>query len=303
MASVYGLAYGLACQLPHPEALPDSPAAARVAIERVDALMRPFSPRDVDAERMDVPGEQGPIGILVQRRRGGGPAAPVVVFLHGGGYMCGSTRSHQVLTARIASVTGAVVVSADYRLAPEHPYPAAYDDALAVLAWVAQAPPELEADTTRRALAGDSAGAALAVGTAVAARDRGIDVAGVLSLYGWFDFTLATPQFLRRGPRDVVIPAATMHAFAEAACHAPGFLDDDYDLGGLAPVHLIVGDRDPLADDSRLLAARLVAAGVETDLRTYVGMPHGFCSLWPLVPPARRALRRGTEFLTSVLQR
>jgi epsilon-lactone hydrolase len=224
-------------------------------------------PADVEVHRGRLGGR--PAERLVPRD---GEPRRAVLYLHGGGFTIGSATTHRALAAHLAAATGATVHLLDYRLAPEHPFPAALDDALA--AW-REVTAGAEPGTT--ALAGDSAGGWLALVTALRLRDAGEPLPAVLGLVSpWLDLTGASwpadrtdpmlrPSWLRRCAADFA-PGAdlTVPALAPLAC----------DLSGLPPMVVHVGSEEILLEDSIALARGARAAGVEVDLRRLDGLWH-----------------------------
>jgi acetyl esterase len=214
--------------------------------------------------------------------------APVLIFLHGGGFVLGSIDLADDRSARLAAEVDAVVVSVGYRLAPEHPFPAAIEDAWAALRWVAAGAPALGLDDTRIAVGGHSAGAGLAAGLALLARDRG-GPAPCFQLLDCpvLDDRLATPSmtafvdtpnwnraaaesswrhYLGGGPETRPGgPGVSPYAAPARAA----------DLAGLPPAHITACEFDPVRDEAIEYGHRLVRAGVPTDLRLYAGTFHG----------------------------
>lgn len=227
-----------------------------------------------------VPGPGGTIPVRVIRPLK--PSGATVLYLHGGGWIIGDLESHHAHACRLADVSGAVVVNVDYRLAPEHPFPAAPLDAIAALEWVAAHIGELGGDPARLAVAGDSAGGNLAAVAALHARDAGLPLRAQLLCYPLTDFRRRTgkptpvePKYL--GP-DYVKTAADWRASPITA-----------DLRGVAPVILGTGRHDYLHADNLAFAAALCTAGVPLDLRIYDSLNHGFASFTGVVPAALNA--------------
>jgi monoterpene epsilon-lactone hydrolase len=202
--------------------------------------------------------------------------SPVILYLHGGGYCVGSTDSHRPITASLVKFTGCAVYSADYRLAPEHPHPAALDDALAVYRAL------LEVGHRRLILAGDSAGAGLALATALALRDAGVvPPQALLLLSPWVDLSCSGATMHTQAAQDPMLSAGVLTRWAREylgplppehpAC-SPLFGD----LRGLPPVLIQVGRDEVLLDDSLRLQQRLQQAGVPVRLQVFEGMWHDF---------------------------
>ena len=234
---------------------------------------------------------------------------PVIVWFHGGGWVLGNVVNYDPLCTHLAAQVGAVVVSVDYRLAPEHPAPTAVHDAVDATTWVAAQSDVLRADAHRLAVAGDSAGANLATVVAQVVRDSGADwIRHQGLLYPATDMTMASPSITQHANAPI-LTRDSMLAFREL--YAPGA---DYrdpllsplhgDLAGLPPALIQTADLDPIRDDGSRYAAALRSAGVETRLTNYLRVPHGFASFpgasaagpqarWELVSELRRHLGRG----------
>lgn len=210
--------------------------------------------------------------------------APLVVNFHGGGYVQGDLDQSDWFCGQVALLSGAVVVSVDYRLAPEHPWPAAPDDCEAAALWLA----ENSADrfgTSQFSIIGFSAGATLAVATLLRLRDRGIGVVDTAVLqFGTYDLSGQTPA------GRLIADEYFLEAYAGSTADRtrPDLSPIYADLAGLPPVLMVVGDGDVLLHDNLAMAARLSAAGVEVDLRVYPESPHGFTA--HPTPMARAAL-------------
>jgi acetyl esterase len=210
-------------------------------------------------------------------------AQPVLVYFHGGGLVMGSNHSFEPLARTLASTSGATVVAVDYRLAPEFPPPAQFDDALAAVWWVSRKADHLGLDAARLAVVGDSAGGALAAGVALAARDRGGPVicAQVL-LYPGLDRDMTAPSITAMSDppmlgRDDI---EYMHALADGNAGPPRdpYLVPAYadDLSGLPPAIVVTAQCDPIRDWGERYATRLRDAGVQTTITRYPGVYHGF---------------------------
>jgi acetyl esterase/lipase len=261
---------------------------------------------------LTVPGPDGapPVSVRLYRPPADtppGPAGlPAVLLLHGGGWVFGSVRSHDHVARRIAAGTGALVVSVDYRLAPEHPYPAAVDDCWAALEWLAGHAAEVGADPARIALAGDSAGGNLAAALTLLARDRGGPALCFQLL--WYPAVMLDPELPSQleNADAPVLNAADGVEFARLyvghlmeghptgrppaeelpATLAPGHAAD---LTGLPPAYVAVAQYDPLRDDGVRYVARLREAGVPATVRNFETMVHGFVNFAPVVAAAGAA--------------
>lgn len=233
-------------------------------------------------EDCSIPGPAGQIPIRIYR-----PSTesrqPVLVYFHGGGLVMGSNHSSEPLARTLAAESNATVVSVDYRLAPESPPPAQFDDAYTATAWVADHTDPLGVDATRLVVIGDSAGGSLAAGVALAARDHeGPALFCQVLLYPGLDRDMAAPSIvaLRDAPflghDDIVY----MHDLTDAGAGTP---HDHYrvpayatDLTGLPPAIVVTAECDPIRDWGERYATRLRDAGVPTTVTRYPGMYHGF---------------------------
>ncbi|KQZ88142.1 lipase [Phycicoccus sp. Root563] len=217
---------------------------------------------------------------------------PVIVFLHGGGFVQGNVVMYDPLCSHLAAQVRAVVVSVDYRLAPEHRAPTAAHDCVDATTWLSGQGDVLRADTSRVALCGDSAGGNLAAVTAQVLRDRGDSpVRHQALIYPATDMTLASPSIheLAGAP---MLTRASIVAFRNHYAPEGSDLRDPLvsplfgSLEGLPPALIQTADRDPLRDDGSRYAAALRAAGVPVRLTNYVRVPHGFASIPGVVPTA-----------------
>ncbi|WP_250282484.1 MULTISPECIES: alpha/beta hydrolase [unclassified Frankia] len=214
--------------------------------------------------------------------RGQTSALPAVLYIHGGGWVIGSIDMVHFLVAPLAVTLDAVVISVGYRLAPEHPFPAAFDDCLAVLRWMAAESAELGIDPTRIALSGVSAGGTLATGVALAARDHGGPAIRLLHLVTpSLDDRADTASMRRRWGPEHLSPRLARECWAAylrdvagdvPAVAAPARAGD---LAGLPPTFIAAGELDAVRDEALLFAFRLIQAGVPVELHHYPGATHG----------------------------
>lgn len=228
-----------------------------------------------------------------------GPPTRHLLHLHGGGYALGSARSHIVMATLLGRRCHAATTVVEYRLAPENPYPAAIDDALAAYHALVQ---QVPADTI--AITGDSAGGGAVVATLVAARDRGLPLPGCAVLFSpWTDLTSSGESITLNAGIDPMIDVASLHemaAYYAGADHDladPGVSPLFADLSGLPPIYIQAGSAETLLSDSTRLAARLRAAGGTVELTVADGMWHDFPALAPLFPEANRALDGAAAFI------
>ncbi|MCV7442671.1 alpha/beta hydrolase [Mycobacterium paraense] len=229
-----------------------------------------------------IPGPGGDIEVRIYRPTTD-TGGPVLVYLHGGGLVMGSNHSFEPLARELAAASGATVVAVDYRLAPEFPPPAQFDDAYAATAWVSRNAAELGVDPERLAVVGDSAGGSLAAGIALAARDRGGPAVCVqVLLYPGLDRDMSVPSIaaLADAPLLARDDIDYLHALADGDAGAPSdpYLVPAYasDLSGLPPAIVVTGGCDPIRDWGERYADRLRDAGVQTITARYPGMYHGF---------------------------
>jgi acetyl esterase len=212
--------------------------------------------------------------------RGGGPVAGTLVYFHGGGFVLGSLDSHEMITARLAADTQAAVVAVDYRLAPEHPAPAAFLDCLAVAEAATRRDLPFAGLPTRLLLAGDSAGGALAAGVALALRDQGgAPPAGMVLIYPGLARD-PTPPARDTEAEAPLLTLAAVRAYRDLCLggRRPGpyhYPLEAERFDGLPPALLTPVEHDPLRDDAVLFAARLREAGGAADVWMGTGLVHG----------------------------
>ncbi|HUC71630.1 MAG TPA: alpha/beta hydrolase [Stellaceae bacterium] len=276
---------------------------ARAQYEARIALMaRPADIAGVREQMIDVPG--GPLRIRIYTPSGSGPF-PLLVFFHGSGFVLCSLDTHDGMCRNLCAGAGCIVASVDYRLAPEHKFPAGVDDCLDATRWAAAHAAELGADARRVAVAGDSAGANLAAVTALRLRDEGgLALCGQLLLYPVTDYhTPGTPSYQENAEgygltRDTMKwfwghylsdPSEGAHPHA-APLRAPN-------MSGLPPALVVTAQYDPLRDEGESYAEKLRAAGVATTLTRYPGVNHGFMFWVGVVDKAGAAMNEACEWL------
>jgi acetyl esterase len=285
-----------------------TPEEARAAFQQMTAgSLQPEQVVPVrSADDMTIPGPDGDLRARVYRPDATGPA-PTVVMFHGGGWVIGDLETHDNMARSICRDCRAVVVSVDYRLAPESPFPAGLEDALAATRWAAEHLAELGGDD-RLAVAGDSAGGNFAAVVAQELRDTGgPELAAQLLVYPATDATgdypsrteNATGYFL-----DVPLMAWFMgHYAADPAVHdhpriSPLRTDD---LAGLPPAVVVTAEYDPLRDEGEKYAARLADAGVRTEVRRFDSLVHGFFDMGPFSPGAQQAVDESCAMFAKLL--
>jgi epsilon-lactone hydrolase len=222
-----------------------------------------------------------------------------LLYLHGGGYVIGSPRSHRHLAASLARAAGAATLLPDYRLAPEHPFPAAVEDAVAAYRWLL----EHGAQPGRVVIAGDSAGGGLTVATLLVLRDRGLPrpAAGVC-ISPWVDLTCTAPSYATKAASDPIVAHEGVDMMAKAYLGAtdartPLASPLYADLTGLPPLLVQVGSEEVLLDDAVGLAERAKAAGVAATLEVWPDMIHVWHWFFPMLDEGRKAIAGIGDFV------
>jgi len=246
-----------------------------------------------------IPGPGGAIPVRIYRPLGShaGDILPALLFFHGGGWVFGNLDSHDRLCRALANAARCCVVAVDYRLAPEHPFPAAVDDAIAAITHVVRHASALGVDAQRIAAAGDSAGGNLAAVAALHFRDHGGPRLALQALlYPVTDLRMASDSY-RTLATGYVLTAERMAWFARQYLrHAQDALDWRASpllaasLAGLPPALVVTASHDPLVDEGRLYAERLDAAGVPVQYRCHDGMIHGFMTMAGAIEGGRTAI-------------
>jgi acetyl esterase len=274
------------------DATPDDRRAAMIAVTTNSPL--PKHPVHEVADRM-IPSAAGDIAVRVFR-----PSAqtglPLLLWFHGGGWVTGNLDTHDQLGRLLADATGAVVVSVDYRLAPEAKFPAAADDCLAAYEWALAHADEVGADARRVAIGGDSAGGNLAAVVSIDARDRGLPQPKLQVLvYPVTDYEFDSPSMIDNA-KGYFLEAESMRWFWDHYARTPADFDHPRlspmrasDLSGLAPAVVITAEYDPLRDQGEAYGARLRDAKVPTEIVRADGLIHGFFGMHDFMPPGRAA--------------
>jgi acetyl esterase/lipase len=282
--------------------------AARANLEQLlQGMPRPEPPAHVGWEDRKIPGAAGApdVGVRVYRPKKASTSRPGLLYLHGGGFCIGSVEMEHEGALRPCADFDAVVVSVEYRLAPEHPFPAGFDDCYAALVWMAGEAAALGIDTSRMAVMGGSAGGALAAAVALAARDRG----GPELCFQVLNIPVTDDRLETPSMREFVDtpmwnrPAAALSwkyylgdAPGEVSPYAaPGRATD---LRGLPPAYVSTMEFDPLRDEGIQYALRLLEAGVSVELHQFPGTFHGSA-----VIPTAAVSRRSTEEMMAALGR
>jgi acetyl esterase len=286
-----------------------------VARQRLrDLPRRQFHP-ELRVQNRSIDGPAGPINIRIYWPPTDHGTPPVLLFFHGGGFVVGDLDTHDGTCRQHAVGASAVVVSVEYRLAPEHPYPAAVDDAWAATQWVAEHGSEIGADADRLAVAGDSAGGTISAVIAQRARDcaDSADGVGVKLLFQllWYPSTMWDPSLpsFTENADAAVLDRAAIAAFSRWYAGevdlsdpppgmAPGRAEN---LAGLPAAYIAVAGHDPLRDDGIRYGELLAAAGVHVEVDNAETLVHGYVGYAGVVPAATAALDRGLAALRAAL--
>jgi acetyl esterase/lipase len=273
-----------------------TPAEARALFMAGRPVLAPEPMPVAELRDLAIPGPAGPIPARLYRASAGG-TLPALVFFHGGGWVVGDIESHDTVCRHLANRAGCVVVSVDYRLAPEHKFPAAVEDCFAATEWVADNASSLGVDAGRLAVGGDSAGGNLAAVVSLMARDRDAPrISYQLLIYPALDAAMRHPS-IARFAEGYLLTGATMRWFYEQYLHTPEDAADwrvsplaAPNLGGVAPAFVLTAGYDPLCDEGDAYAARLAAAGVAVTHRRFADQIHGFAMNGKLIRAADAAL-------------
>jgi acetyl esterase/lipase len=280
-------------------------------LPQIRAAMAALPPLEL-SDRVTRVDHQTPDGVVVRLHRPVGVegALPCVYWMHGGGLVLGSSTGDDARFDHWCQVFGCTGASVEYRLAPETPYPGPLEDCYGGLRWLSDNAADLGVDRTCLGIGGASAGAGLAAGLALLARDRAeISVAFQLLVYPMIDDRQITPSSQWVDP--IWPPNANHYGWSAYLGAAKGGTDVSAyaaparatDLSGLPPTLITVGAIDGFSDEDIDYAVRLRHAGVPTELHVYPGMPHGFDSLLPDLPLAQRAKRDMEDWLAAQLAR
>jgi acetyl esterase len=277
--------------------------------ESIDAAAREGPrPEVASVEDLRVPGPDGDVPVRIYSPGGTSPL-PALVYFHGGGWTICSIETHDATCRELANGAGCVVVSVDYRLAPEHKYPAAAEDCYAATRWVAEKGGEFGVDSDRIAVGGDSAGGNLAAVVALMARDRGRPaLRHQLLIYPVTNFAFDTPSY-RENADGLLLTRAMMEAFwnhylrdtSDGERHYASPLRAE-SLEGLPRAHVITAEFDPLRDEGEAYAARLREAGCPVVLSRYDGMIHGFFPMGLVIERSRDAVDEAVRELRAAFR-
>jgi len=283
-----------------------SPEETRRAMADRRAAMPPGEPVAKTEDR-GVPGPVGEIPVRIYTPEGSGPF-PVLVYFHGGGWVIGDIESHDASVRALTNRSGCVVVSVDYRLAPEHKFPAAAEDCFAATQWAAAHAAEFHGDASRLAVGGDSAGGNLAAVVSLLAKERGGPrIALQLLVYPVTDYNFDRPSYVENA-EGYLLTRDSMVWFWNHYLNSPDEGKNPVaspiqasDLRGLPPALVITAEYDPLRDEGEAYAKRLEEAGVQVVCTRYDGMIHGFFGMHLMIDKARQALDQAATALRTAL--
>jgi len=251
-----------------------------------------------------IPGPDGDLPVRIYTPSTSGDRMPAIIYFHGGGFVLGNLDSHGHVCRELSAQVGATVISVDYRLAPEHPFPAAINDAYSALCWVAECAKELKIDETKISIAGDSAGANLAAVSAMRARDEnGPKINFQLLIYPPADLSRESES--RKDNAEGYFLTSEMLAWfykfylpaGVASDHPWVSLSYAENLTNLPPTLVITAEYDPLRDEGETLASQLKQAGVDVELVRFDGAIHGFFG--PATSIGRTALAMAADRLRT----
>jgi len=280
---------------------------AREVLAVTRKTLQPDPPDVASLHDLSFPGPAGNVGLRHYRGKGAPEKhAPCLVFYHGGGWVIGDLDSHDQLCRQIANDAQCVVIAVDYRLAPEHKFPAAMDDSLAALRWIASHAGELGIDANRLAVGGDSAGGNLSIYAAMEARDNaGPKLCFQLLYYPSTDLGMLTEGYKRftEGP---AFNAKTAKWFRDLYLRGESDLSDPRasplraaNFSGLPPALIVTAGLDPLAEEGKAYGDRLIAAGVPVTFHHLPGQLHGFLMMGRVLSAAGKVTSQSAAALKA----
>jgi acetyl esterase len=263
---------------------------------------------DLVIRDLDVAGAAGPIKARLYAPKSAPTPGPGLVYYHGGGWVIGDLETHDGVCRQLAHASGVRVLSVDYRLAPEHPFPASYDDAVASANWAFEHAAEIGFDPARIAVGGDSAGGNLSAAVAIALRDAGRHRLAFQMLLYPVTQTDRTTDSLRDLADGYFLTKAGMDWFIDSLFAQGGERSDPRvsvlnasSHAGLAPAFVATAGFDPLKDEGRDYAEKLKAAGVPTEHKHYPSFIHGFYQMAGLSPAAAEAVKEAAAKVKAAL--
>lgn len=255
-----------------------------------------------------IPGPGGAIPVRIYTPSGNGPF-PVIVYYHGGGWVIATVDTYDASARALTNAVNAVVVSVEYRKAPENKFPAAHDDAFAAYQWALKNAASIKGDSSRVATAGESAGGNLAVATAIAARDKSVKLpVYVLSVYPIAGTDTTTPSYQRNANAKPLSRAAMVWFFNKYTRSPADWQDPRINLvganlQGLPPTTIITDQIDPLMSEGQMLSDKMKAAGVQVNYRNYDGVTHEFFGMGAVLDKAKQAQQFAADGLKSAFNR
>ena len=273
-----------------------SPQELRRVYTEQRMTLQPPPPAIASVREIGIPGRFGAIAARVYTPHADRRLRPLMVFFHGGGWVVGSLEGYDTTCRRLALKADSVVVSVDYRLAPEHPFPAAVDDAWDATTWCVANAEVLGIDRQRVAVAGDSAGGSLSAVVALQARDEGAPkIALQVLIYPATDLTRESDSYVRNA-QGYMLTAEALRWFIQRYVPDPAQRADwraspllHPSLEGVAPALVISAEHDPLVDENQAYAQRLRDSGVTTEYVCFPGMIHPFFTLGGVIDDAEKA--------------
>ena len=290
----------------HPALETLTPAAAKASYEKAAQVLEPPRPALARVEDFTITARDG-CAIAARLYAPARTALPVTVFFHGGGFTVGSIATHDTLCRSLSQRSGAAVISVDYRLAPEHRFPTAADDAWDAVAFVAANGAALGLDASRMALGGDSAGGTLAAVCAILARDAGLPIALQVLIYPGTSAHQATASHRRFAEGPLLSRALIDYFFGQYLRTAADREDwrfaplEAADVDGVAPAWIGLAECDPLVDEGVQYGDKLRAAGVAVQLEIYRGVTHEFIKMGRAIPEALQAQADAAAALKEAL--
>ena len=286
-----------------------SPAEARQMYLAGRVVTNPEPPELASVDALAIPGRAGSIPARVYRPltlRETNGLSPCLVFFHGGGWVIGNLDSHDVVCRTLAHEGQLIVISVDYRLAPEHRFPAAVEDAIAATEWISNNAGSLGIDAAGLFVGGDSAGGNHAAVVAINAREAGPKVAGQVLIYPATDFSMSHPSH-SEPETSALLTHSVIRWFSDHYLNGADGIGDwrasparTQNLSGLPPAFVLTAGADPLRDEGDEFAVRLGNAGVPVTYRTYPGQFHGFITMGKLLPKAGEAMREIGNWLKAM---
>jgi acetyl esterase len=291
--------------LPGPRAHQVPPAEAR-AMMRASREVADAAAGELALIRdLFAPGPAGPIPLRLYDARAERGAGPALLFLHGGGFVLGDLETHEPFCAELARQLDLPVLAVDYRLAPEHPWPAGVEDAIAAARWLAAGPAELGREVTGLVTCGDSAGGNFAIVVGLALRDEpaAVPILAQWPIYPAADPARGYPSFEDFG-EGYLLTRDAMHWFD--GCYLPDRKDWRYSpmvksQAGMPPTLVLTAGLDPIRDQGRAYAAACIQAGVPTMFREAGGNIHGFINLRKAIPSSEEDIRACTDILKLMI--